>query len=388
LAAEIGHSLGGSISFDATQNRTYRQDPDVQRRIQGCKMPFRGLGLCVAILLAAGCQQGSSSPGSASQSGTNPAGATQTGEGAARGTNGGKKLRIAVIPKGTTHEFWKSVHAGAANAAKELGDVEILWKGSLLESDRETQISVMQTFITQHVDGICLAPNDSQALVEYVNQAVEKKIPVVVFDSGLDDESKIVTYVATDNIKGGALAARRMGDFLHGKGNVILLRYLQGSESTERREQGFLETLKKEFPTINIISSDQYAGTTPEESLTRATQLLSRFKKEVNGIFAVCEPNATGTYRALEQLELDGKVAFIAFDPNDDLVRGLASKKVTGIVLQDPLKMGYEAVMAMHKHLKGEKVAKRIDTGETVATPENYKEPRMQQLLHPQQFED
>jgi ribose transport system substrate-binding protein len=343
-------------------------------------MPFRLLGASLVLLLAVGCQEGGNSSQNAAQ--------TPSGTGGAAAGGGPKKLRIAVIPKGTTHEFWKSVHAGAASAAKELGDVEVLWKGSLLESDRETQIQVMQGFITSRVDGICLAPNDSQALVEYVNQAVQAKIPVVIFDSGIDDQTKIVSYVATDNYQGGALAARRMAEVLHGKGNVILLRYYQGSESTEKREAGFLETLKKEFPNIRILSSDQYSGTTPESSLEKATQILNQYKKEVNGIFAVCEPNATGTFGALEETQLDGKVAFIAFDPNPDLIRGLAAKKVSGIVLQDPFKIGYEAVMSLHKSMKGEKVPERIDTGETVATPENMNEPRIQQLLKPQQFQD
>jgi ribose transport system substrate-binding protein len=300
----------------------------------------------------------------------------------------GKRFRIAVIPKGTSHEFWKSVHAGAANAAKELGDVEIIWKGPQLETDREGQISIVQNFITSRVDGICLAPLDSQALVEYVNDAAQENIPVVIFDSGLDDESKIVTYVATDNYQGGALAARRMGEVLKGQGSVILLRYLQGSESTVRREEGFLDTLKKEFPNIKILSSDQYSGATPEESLGRATQLLNKFKTQVGGIFAVCEPNAAGTYGALQQAELDGKVAFIAFDPNPDLIRGLESRKVAGIVLQDPVRIGHEAVVAMHQHLLGRPLPKRINTGETMATPENCREPRIRQLLDPQQYED
>ncbi len=322
---------------------------------------------CAVLLLGAGCESGGQSAG---------------------GKPGGKKYTIAVIPKGTTHEFWRAVHAGAAKAANELGDTEIIWKGAQLESDREGQISVMQNFITKRVNGICLAPNDSQALVEYVDQAVGQNIPVVIFDSGLKDESKIVTYVATDNYKGGVIAARRMGEVLHGQGNVILLRYFPGSESTERREQGFLDTLQKEFPKIVILSSDQYSGTTPEESLTKATQVLNKYKKEVNGLFAVCEPNASGCLGALEQTELDGKVCFIAFDPNAALIRALAAKKAQGIVLQDPVKMGYEAVMSMHKHLQGEKVPKRIDTGSTVATPENMSEARIQQLLKPDQYQD
>lgn len=129
-----------------------------------------------------------------------------------------KKYRIAVIPKGTTHEFWKSVHAGAENAAKELGNVEILWKGSLLENDRDGQVSVVQDFITRKVDGICLAPLDSQALVPYVKEARQEGIPTVIFDSGLDDETDIVSYVATNNFKGGALAGERLAEVLGKKG--------------------------------------------------------------------------------------------------------------------------------------------------------------------------
>jgi ribose transport system substrate-binding protein len=183
------------------------------------------------------------------------------------GAGEGGKLQIAVIPKGTTHEFWKSVHAGAENAAKELGNVEVLWKGPLLENDREGQINVVQDFITKGVDGICLAPLDSQALIGSVVEARQAGIPTVIFDSGLADERTLVSYVATDNYNGGVLAARRLAETLVGKGDVILLRYNPGSESTEQREQGFLETLEKEFPGINVLSSDQYSGTTPESSL-------------------------------------------------------------------------------------------------------------------------
>ena len=304
------------------------------------------------------------------------------------GNSGGKKkLRIAVIPKGTTHEFWKSVHAGAVNAAEKLGNVEILWKGPMQESDREGQINVMQEFITKQVDGICLAPLDSQSLVPVVEEAGEANIPVVIFDSGLEgDSSNYVTYVATDNYNGGVLAARRLAEVLDGKGSVILLRYNPGSESTHQREEGFLATLKKESPGIKILLSDEYAGISPELALDKATQVLNKFRDKVDGIFAVCEPNATGVLGALEELELGGKVKFIAFDPNQPLIQGLRNNYVDGIVLQDPVKMGYEAVISMVKHLNGEDVQKRIITGEYVATPKNMYEVQMKKLLNPQQF--
>jgi ribose transport system substrate-binding protein len=291
-----------------------------------------------------------------------------------------------VIPKGTTHEFWKSVHAGAENAAKELGNVEIFWKGSHLESDGDGQISVVQDFITQKVDGICLAPLDSQALISYVEEAKQQGIPTVIFDSALKDESSIVSYVATDNYKGGELAARRLVEAMGGKGNVILLRYNPGSESTEQREQGFLDTLKKDFPEIAILSDNEYSGTTPESSLDKAQQLLIKFRDQVNGIFAVCEPVSTGVFKALEQEGLSGKVKFVGFDPSRQLTQAMRDGKMDGIVLQDPVRIGHDAVIALLKHIDGQTVEKRISTGEYVATPANMDEPQMHKLLNPQHF--
>ena len=304
---------------------------------------------------------------------------------AADGTDA-KKLRIAVIPKGTTHVFWKSVHAGAVQAAKDLGNVEILWKGPLLENDRDGQINVVQDFIANRVDGFCLAPLDKQALIGPVKDSTEAGIPVVIFDSALQDESAIVSYVATDNRKGGELAARQMAKLLGEKGNVILLRYNAGSESTEQREEGFLDTLREQFPQIEVISSKEYAGTTPEQSLDKATQVLSNFKDRVDGIFAVCEPNANGVLIALKETQLAGKVKFVAFDSSEELIRAMSDGTCHGIVLQDPVTMGYQSVQAIVKSIRGEPVEKRVGTGEFLATPENMKSPEIEKLLSPDRF--
>lgn len=329
----------------------------------------RALASFICVSLIVGCSGGASSD------------TTATGK-----DDTSKKLRIAVIPKGTTHVFWKSVHAGAQKAAKELGNVDVLWKGPLLENDRDTQMNVVQDFISSKVDGICLAPLDKQALISPVKEAVEASVPVVIFDSALQDESVIVSYVATDNRKGGELAARHMGNLLEGKGNVIILRYNSGSESTEQREEGFLETLKSEFPGVTVISSSEYAGTTPEQSLDKATQVLGKYRNEVNGIFAVCEPNANGVLIALKETQLAGKVKFIAFDSSEDLIRAMTEGTCHGIVLQDPVSMGYQSVMTIVKSIRGELVEKRIGTGEFLATPENMKTPEMDKLLNPERY--
>lgn len=293
------------------------------------------------------------------------------------------KLRIAVIPKGTSHQFWLSVWAGAEAAAKELGDVEILWKGPETEADTAGQIAVMKNFITSQVDGICLAPNHSQALIDVVAEANAEGVPVVIYDSGLGAGAEYVSYVATDNYRGGQLAGERMADVLEHSGKVILLRYKEGSESTEQREQGFLDALAKE-PNIEVISSDQYAGTTTQEAMEKATQLLNKYRDQANGIFAVCEPNCNGVLEALVQTGLSGKVKFVAFDPSDRLIAGLDNDSVSGILLQDPFEMGRQSVLAVVRQIRGEQPDKKINTGEYVATRENKNKPPIDRLLRPE----
>jgi ribose transport system substrate-binding protein len=210
-----------------------------------------------------------------------------------------KRWRIMVIPKGTTHEFWMTIHAGALKGADELGNVEVIWQGPHKEDDRTQQIQLVQSAVAAGVDGIVLAPLDQKALVKPVEEAIAKGIPVVIIDSGLDS-SKIVSYVATDNYHGGVLAARRLGELLNGEGKIILLRYMVGSESTDQREKGFTDTIAKEFPKIRYLSDSEYAGATSDTAQQKAQNLATRFRGQVDGIFCVNESSAYGTLRALE----------------------------------------------------------------------------------------
>jgi ribose transport system substrate-binding protein len=297
-----------------------------------------------------------------------------------------KKLRIAVIPKGTSHEFWKSVHFGAQKAADELGNVEIIWRGPVVESDTGSQIEVVKNMITMHVDGIVLAPNQKGGLVDAVEESISEGIPVVIFDSGLDEGPEIVSYVATDNFKGGQLAADEMAKAIGGKGNVILLRYIAGSESTEQREEGFLNGIAK-YPEITVVSSDQRGGDNTTASKEKVDQLLQVHGGDLAGIFAVCEPNANGTLEALRNAGVNKKVKLIAFDPSDALIEALGDGSCSGIVLQNPVQMGYKSVMTLVDALGGESAPAFQSTGEAVATPQNMKDAKIQTLLKPQILE-
>ncbi len=297
------------------------------------------------------------------------------------------KTTIAVIPKGTTHEFWKSVHFGALKAAKEL-DVEILWKGPLQENDRQGQINEVEAFINRGVSGICLAPLDSKALRKYASAAMAKKIPVVIFDSGLEGED-YVSYVATDNYKGGALAGEHLVQILGGRGKIAMLRYMEGSESTLQREQGFVDAVKK-AKGIEIMSDNQYAGATADTALKASENLLASLRGEsgnllVDGIFCPNESSAIGMLRALQSAKLAGKVKFVGFDTSEKIIAALKSGEMQGTVLQNPIKMGYLSVKTMVDSLRGVPVGKRIDTGVDIATPENMDTPVIQGLLKPEQ---
>jgi ribose transport system substrate-binding protein len=293
---------------------------------------------------------------------------------------------IAVIPKATSHEFWKSIHAGAVKAQQELQDkgakVEIIWQGPLREDNRDQQIQVVENFISRRVSGIVLAPTDAKALVSPVNTAARAKVPVVIIDSGLKSD-KYVSFVATDNHKGGVLAGEAMAKLLGGKGNVILLRYQTGSASTEEREAGFLEAIKK-VPGIKVISSDQHGGATRELCYQAAQNILNRYGKEVNGVFGPCEPVANGIIMALRNAgKAGGAVKVVGFDAGGQTVEALKKGDVQAVIVQNPLRMGYLGVMTMFDHLQGKAVEKRIDTGVYVVTPDNMDTAEMKDLLYP-----
>ena len=296
---------------------------------------------------------------------------------------------IAVIPMGTTHEYWKLIHEGALNAQAELKaqgvNVDIIWKGPLREDDRDPQVQVVENFIGRRVSGMVLAPLDHRALVAPVEQAAAVGIPVAIVDSGLDSKAP-VSYIATDNHAGGQLAARRIGELLHGKGNVILLRVQVGSGSCEAREAGFLEELAAKFPGIKVISSNQHGGATRETAMAASQNLLNRFGTEVNGVFAPNESTLAGMLLALNNAGLSGgKVQLVGFANSPSFAAALKRNDLHGLILQDPVKMGYLGVKTIVQVLRGEKVPAVVDTGVYLATAENLTEPKIAALLKPPQ---
>ena len=294
-------------------------------------------------------------------------------------------LTIAVIPKGTSHVFWRSIHAGALKAARELG-VSIIWRGPLREDDRDSQVSEVEGFVSRGVSGIVLAPLDDTALLAPVASATRSKIPVVIIDSGLRG-GDYVSFVATDNEKGGRLGGEHLAGLLKGKGKVVLLRYSEGSDSTTRREQGFLDAMKAD-PAIEVVSSNQYGGTDVEGAYKKSEALLSLYKTaggglSIDGIFCPNESSTFAMLRVLQDNGWAGKARFVGFDASESLVQGLKDGHIDALVVQDPVRMGFLGVATIVAHIRGQPVEKRIDTGVHVVSREAMEQPQTKELLQP-----
>lgn len=300
--------------------------------------------------------------------------------GQGRDSGPARELTVAVVPMGTTHEFWKSIHAGALTAARELG-VRLVWKGPLRETDRNEQLQIVETLTGSGIDALVLSPLDDRALVRPVAEAAAAGIPTVVFNTALAG-GNAVAFIATDNFQGGVLAAREVGRLAGGRGRLILMRVTEGVEGTMKREEGFLRTIRAEFPGLVILSENQYGGASTETAYQTMENLLARFSA-VDAVFTPNESTTFGALRALEDHGLAGKVIHVGFDSSAKLVEAMARKEIRGLVLQDPFEMGFRSVKTAVAHLRGQPYEKAVSTGVVLATPENMNEPGIRRLLTP-----
>jgi len=290
----------------------------------------------------------------------------------------GKRV-IGVVPKGTNHVFWQTVHAGALKAAEEF-DLEILWNAPQLEIDSSRQIAIVENLITRQVDGIVLAPVDEEALVSVVERAVERGIPVSIFDSGIKT-AKIISYVATDNYGAGVMAARRMGEILGGQGKVGVIGFMPGSASTMQREAGFNDTIGKEFPDIELLGV-RYPMADRAKALAEAENLMTAHP-DLAGLFADNESSTDGTVRAVKQRGAVGKVRIVGFDASQELVSELKAGVLDSIVVQDPFRMGYTSTKNVALHLSGEQAPRETDSGAYLVRADNIDTPEIQGVVFP-----
>lgn len=290
-----------------------------------------------------------------------------------------QQRRIAVIPKGTAHVFWQSVHAGAVAAGREF-HVDIIWDGPPNETDYSRQLEILDSMLNRHVDGVVVAAADRTTINGILDRAAREKIPLVVFDSGVDS-TNYVSFVATNNFAAGKLAARKLASLLNGRGTVAMIQNAPGSASTMDREHGFKEALAQEFPGIQLVA-EQYSMSNRARAMSAAENILTAHP-QLDGLFASSEPSSVGASQALKSRSLVGKLRFVAFDSSDGLVEDLKFGVMDALVAQDPFKMGFEAVRAVTDKLNGKTPEKKVDLAAVVITKADLDKPEIQALLHP-----
>lgn len=299
------------------------------------------------------------------------------------GQSEAQELSIAVVPKGTNKERWKAIHAGALKASEELSaegvNVKILWKGDNAVQ-RDKQIQVVDTFTGQRLSGILVASLDESQFVGNIRFDRESDLPMVYIDSGLDADRPI-SYVATDNFQGGAIAAERIGQLTEGVGNVILLRHRQGDSNSEAREAGFIEKIKSSFPSIRLISIDQYSGDSMSQADEAAEYLLNRYGRRVNAVFTSSVTGTDSMLNALRNFNLTGQVYLVGYEASEASLDAIRTGEIQGLVLTNPYRMGYLGVSTLVDYIQGGNMPTMVDAGVTLVTMANIESSEVQEVL-------
>lgn len=316
--------------------------------------------LCLGALLMAGC------------GGEAPAPATSDAP-AAKGA-----LRIAVIPKGLSHQFWLTVKAGAEAAGKEAG-AEILWQGPAKETEIVRQINIVQDMINSNVSAIVMAACDSTALIQPIDQALKAGIPVITIDSGVNSDLPL-SFVATDNVAAARAGADKLAELIGGAGQVGVIPFVAGAGTSEMREQGFKEGMAAHSG-VQIVAT-LYCDSDVAKAMNAAQDMMTA-NPELKGIFAANEAAAIGAAQAIRAAGKAGQVKLVAFDGSEEEINGLKEGVIQALIVQRPFEMGNLGVKAALNAIAGKPVDKRIDTGVTIVTMENFNEPEIQKLLNP-----
>ena len=288
-------------------------------------------------------------------------------------------VRLAVVPKAVGFDFWEQVKKGAECAASKEKDVDVTWDGVTTESDVSGQISLLQNFITEGVDGIVYAATDAKALGEVTKAAQQKQIPVVNMDSGTDPQPPEVPLFATDNVAGAEKVADLMAEEVK-QGKVALVSFNPASQTNNERTEGFKNGLKS-HPELELVA-EQSSESDYDKALSITEDILSA-NPDLEGIFGSNESSALGAAAAARRAGKAGEVTIIGWDAAPDELKALEQGTISALIVQNPFNMGFQGVDAAVSSLREGAQPKGKDTGSTVVTKENLDSADVKAVLAP-----
>lgn len=289
------------------------------------------------------------------------------------------EMYIPVVSKGYQHEFWQTVKLGSDTAAKELG-VKTSFVGPAAETQISEQIQLMEDMMARQPDAILLAALDSNALVVPVEEAKSRGIEIATFDSGINSEIP-KSFIATNNVKAGADAAKTLGKMLSGEGKVGIIAHVAGTQNAMERSNGFIDAMAKHYPNIKVLEV-QYSDGDPQKAMDKTIDMV-RANPDISAVYATNEGSTLGVANAIDSLGIAGKVKVMGFDSTEGIIAFLKAGTIQGFVVQDAYQIGYQGLKTLYNVLEGKKVTSVIDIPVKVVTAENIDNPDMQTLLYP-----
>jgi len=288
------------------------------------------------------------------------------------------KDKIAIVSKGYQHEFWRTVEAGARQAAKEL-NVDMSFIGPEKESEIGKQVSMVENELLKHPTALMLAALDQNALRPVSERIVNSGIPLVTFDSNIAGGIE-TSFVATDNYQVGAVAAKEMIRLIGEKGTVGVIAHNAGTSTAIQRTNGFIDEIKK-HPGIKLLSTKYSDG--DKIKALNITQDIVTANPDIKGVYGTNEGAAVGVGRAISEMGKSDSIVVIGVDSSTEEIKLLNEGAIDAMVIQNPFNMGYLGLKAAVKAAHGEKVEKRIDTGANLVTRENLNDEKIQKILFP-----
>lgn len=317
------------------------------------------LTVLFAILVLSACAGDADSDAGSDESADTETGTDTSTEEATEEGSDGDKPYIALVSKGFQHQFWQSVKEGAEQAAEEL-DVEITFEGPEDESQVDKQMEMFRNALDRDPDAIGFAALDSQASAPLLDETVERDIPVIAFDSGVDSDIPLAT-ASTDNYEAAALAAKKMAELIEESGKIALIVHDQTSVTGVDRRDGFVDKIESDYPDIEIVDI-QYGGGDHLES-TDLTKAIIQAHPDLSGVYGANEGSAIGVVNAVREMSKEGEITVVGFDSGQQQIDAIKDGLMDGAITQNPVGIGYETVKAAVEALEGEDPPEVIDTG-------------------------
>ena len=297
-----------------------------------------------------------------------------------------KKYTIALIPGLTTDAFYITMHKGAKAAADALG-AELVFQGAP-EFNPVQQVPVLNAIIGRKPDAILIAPTDKGQLVGPLKNAVDSGIPVITVDTfigdghyqtGTGDADFPLSYIASDNILGGEIAAKALAKAIGDKGKVYVSNVKPNISTTDQREQGFKQEMKK-HPDITVLET-QFNDDDANKAASQFQAMYAR-TPDLAGVFGANLFSATGAANGVKQANAKGKVRVVAFDAPTSMIDDIKAGNIDIAIAQHPAEIGFYGVVTAYAHLTGQSVPPLIGTGFTVIDKSNIDDPKVKKFIY------